>query len=159
MANKKVEKTRQEMCDMENLYSSHNTRTVMQLGDDKAMQKMKQMEFSIDLAKQIWDKAERRVKEFENENPQLKGSDNLKQHVHQARQIWDEKTRKLSKISNEVTQLRAHVDKLSEENKKHRCLIKKKDYKIDHLEQKLWETEEQLKLGREHGKEQQLWVR
>lgn len=170
MANKKVEETRQEMRDMENLYSSHNTRAVTQLGDDKAMQKMKQMEFSIDLTKQKCDKAERRVKELENENRQLKGADirngalmeerdNLKQQVQQAKQVLDEKTKKLNNISIEVTQLKAHVDKLSEENKKHRCSIEKKDNKIDHLEQKLWETEEELKHERELVQEQQLQVR
>lgn len=170
VANKKVEETRQEMRDMENLYSSHNTRAVTQLGDDKAMQKMKQMEFSIDLTKQKCDKAERRVKELENENRQLKGADirngalmeerdNLKQQVQQAKQVLDEKTKKLNNISIEVTQLKAHVDKLSEENKKHRCSIEKKDNKIDHLEQKLWETEEELKHERELVQEQQLQVR
>ena len=170
MANNKVEETRQEMRDMENLYSSHNTRAVTQLGDDKAMQKLKQMEFSIDLTKQKCDKAERRVKELENENRQLKGADIrngalmeerdcLKQQVQQAKQLLDEKTKKLNEISIEVTQLKAHVDKLSEENKKHRCLIEKKDNKIDNLEQKLWETEEELKLQKERGQEQQLQVR
>ena len=169
-ANKKVEETRQEMRDMENLYSSHNTRAVTQLGDDKTMQKMKQMEFSIDLTKQKCDKAERRVKELENENRQLEGADirngvlmeerdSLKQQVQQAKQILDEKTKKLNEMSIEVTQLKAHVDKLSEENKKHRCSIEKKDNKIDHLEQKLWETEEELKLERERGQEQQLQVK
>lgn len=170
VANKKVEETRQEMRDMENLYSSHNTRAVTQLGDDKAMQKIKQMEFSIDLTKQKCDKAERRVKELENENRQLKGADirngalmeerdNLKQQVQQAKQVLDEKTKKLNNISIEVTQLKAHVDKLSEENKKHRCSIEKKDNKIDHLEHKLWETEEELKHERELVQEQQLQVR
>lgn len=71
----------------------------------------------------------------------------------------DEKTKKLNEISIEVTQLKAHVDKLSEENKKHRCLIEKKDNKIDHLEQKLWETEEELKLERQRCQEQQSQVR
>ena len=170
VANKKVEETRQEMRDMENLYSSHNTHAVTQLGDDKAIQKMKQMEFSIDLTKQKCDKAERRVKELENEMRRLEGADirngvlmeecdNLKQQVQQAKQLLDEKTKKLNEISIEVTQLKAHVDKLSEENKKHRCSIEKKDNKIDHLEQKLWQTEEELQLERDRGQEQQLQVK
>ena len=49
-------------------------------------------------------------------------------------------------MSIEVTQLKAHVDKLSEETKKHRSLVEKKDNKIDHLEQRLWEVEEELKF-------------
>ena len=57
-------------------------------------------------------------------------------------------------MSIEVTQLKAHVDKLSEENKKHRCLIEKKDNKIDHLEQKLWGVEEELKLEKQRCQEQ-----
>lgn len=47
------------MCDMENLYSLYNICVVMQLGDDKVMQKIKQMEFSIDFIKQKCDKVER----------------------------------------------------------------------------------------------------
>ena len=69
------------MRDMENLYSSHNTRAVTQLDENKAVQKLKQMEFSIDLTKQKCEKAERRVKELENENRQLTGADIRKRSV------------------------------------------------------------------------------
>ena len=92
MANKKVEEIKQEMRDMENLYSSHKTRAVTQLDENKALQKLKQMEFSVDLTKQKCEKAEARVKELETENRQLRGADvrngalseerdNLKQQV------------------------------------------------------------------------------
>lgn len=92
VASKKVEEIKQEMRDMENLYSSHNTRAVTQLDENKALQKLKQMEFSVDLTKQKCEKAEARVKELETENRQLRGADvrngalseerdNLKQQV------------------------------------------------------------------------------
>ena len=92
LANKKVEEIKKEMRDMENLYSSHNSRSVTQLDDNKVLQKLKQMEFSVDLTKQKCEKAEARVKELENENRQLRGADirngalseerdNLKQQV------------------------------------------------------------------------------
>ena len=61
-------------------------------------------------------------------------------------------------MSIEVTQLKAHVDKLSEETKKHRSLVEKKDNKIDHLEQRLWEVEEELKFERQRCQEQQSQV-
>ena len=40
------------MRDLENLYNTHNTLSVTQLEDNKAVQKLKQMEFSLDLTKQ-----------------------------------------------------------------------------------------------------------
>ena len=64
----------------------------------------------------------------------------------------------LSEMSIEVTQLKAHVDKLSEDKKKIRCSIEKRDNKIDHLEQKLYEAEEELKLEGERCQEQQSQV-
>ena len=99
------------------------------------------MEFSIDLTKQKCEKAEIRVKELENENRQLRGSDirngalteerhNFKQQLRQVTQVLGEKSTKLNEMSIEVTQLKAHVDKLSEDNKKNRCSIEKKDNKI-----------------------------
>ena len=100
VANKKMEETRQEMRDMENLYSLHNTRSVTQLDENKAMQKLKQMEFSVELTKQKCDKFERRGKELENENQQLGGADihngalteerdNFKQQLQHAKQVLD----------------------------------------------------------------------
>ena len=74
--------------------------------------------------------------------------------VQQVKQTLGEKSKKLNEFSIEVTQLRAHVDKLSEENKKSRSSLEKKENKIDNLEQKLWETEEQLKLERQRFQEQ-----
>lgn len=81
------------MRDMENLYSSHNTLSITNQDDNKALQKLKQMELCLDLTKQKCQKAEARVKELENENRQLKGAeirngslleerDNLRQQVH-----------------------------------------------------------------------------
>lgn len=87
-----MEETKQEMRDLENLYNTHNTLSVTQLDDNKAVQKLKQMEFSLDLTKQKCEKAESRVKELETENRQMRGADirngalleernNLKQQV------------------------------------------------------------------------------
>ena len=70
----------------------------------------------------------------------------------------DEKTKKLNEISIEITQLRAYIDKLSEENKKNRSLLEKKESKIDHLEQKLWDAEEELKLEKQRFQENQSKV-
>lgn len=70
----------------------------------------------------------------------------------------DEKTKKLNELSIEITQLRAHIDKLSEENKKNRSLLEKKENKIDHLEQKLWDAEEELKLEKQRFQENQSKV-
>ena len=70
----------------------------------------------------------------------------------------DEKTKKLNQLSIEMTQLRAHIDKLSEENKKNRSLLEKKERKIDHLEQKLWDSEEELKLEKQRFQENQSKV-
>ena len=163
LANQKV----QEMRDMENLYSSHSVLSVTERDyDNKAMQKLKQMEFT----KQKCEKAEGRVKELENESRQLRGADirdgalmeerdSLKQQIQQSKQVLNEKNRKLNEQSIEVTQLKGHVDKLTDENKKSRCQLEKKDNKIDHMEQKLWEIEEELKLERQRCQEQQAQVR
>ena len=171
LANQKVEQTKQEMRDMENLYSSHSVLSVTERDDDnKAMQKLKQMEFSVELTKQKCEKAEGRVKELENESRQLRGADirngalmeerdSLKQQIQRSKQVLNEKNRKLNELSIEVTQLKAHVDKLTDENKKSRCQLEKKDNKIDHMEQKLWEIEEELKLERQRCQEQQAQVR
>lgn len=70
----------------------------------------------------------------------------------------DEKTKKLNELSIEITQLRAHIDKLCEENKKNRSLLEKKENKIDHLEQKLWDAEEELKLEKQRFQENQSKV-
>ena len=70
----------------------------------------------------------------------------------------DEKTKKLNELSIEITQLRAHIDKLSEENKENRSLLEKKESKIDHLEQKLWDAEEELKLEKQRFQENQSKV-
>lgn len=70
----------------------------------------------------------------------------------------DEKTKKLNELSIEITQLRAHIDKLSEENKKNRSLLEKKENKIDNLEQKLWDAEEELKLEKQRFQENQSKV-
>lgn len=70
----------------------------------------------------------------------------------------DEKTKKLNELSIEITQLRAHIDKLSEENKKNQSLLEKKENKIDHLEQKLWDAEEELKLEKQRFQENQSKV-
>ena len=58
-----------------------------------------------------------------------------------------------------MTQLKANVDKLTDENKKSRCQLDKKDNKIDHMEQKLWEIEEELTLERQRCREQHAQVR
>ena len=139
LANQKVEQTKQEMRDMENLYSSHSVLSVTERDDDnKAMQKLKQMEFSVELTKQKCEKAEGRVKELENESRQLRSADIrrnealmeerdiLKQQIQRSKQVLNEKNRKLNELSIEVTQLRAHVDKLTDENKKSRCQLEKK---------------------------------
>ena len=169
VASKKVEETKQEMRDMENLYSCHDRRAVTQVDDAKAAQKLKQLEFNMDLTKQKFEKAERRLKELEGENRQLRGADirnvslkeecdNMRTQLQRAKQVSDEKSRRLNEVSIEVTQLKAHVDKLSEENKKNRSAVEKKDAKIDTLEQKLWETEKELKKERENFMEQQTQV-
>ncbi|XP_067024413.1 uncharacterized protein [Acropora muricata] len=165
--NRKLEETKQEMRDMENLYSSHNTLSITNQDDNKALQKLKQMELCLDLTKQKCQKAEARVKELENENRQLKGAeirngsllderDNLRQQVQEAKKALAEKSKKLSEFSIEVTQLRAHVDKVSEENKKSLSSLEKKENKIDHLEQKLWKTEEELRLEKQRYEEQKV---
>ena len=78
--------------------------------------------------------------------------------MQQAKQVLDEKSRKLNDFSIQVTQLQAHVDKVSEENKKNRSSLEKKEKKIDDLEEKLWHTEEELKLERQRSQEQQSQV-
>lgn len=70
-----MEETKQEIRDMENLYSSHNTHSITHQDDNKTLQKLKQMELCLDLTKQKCQKAEARVKELENENRQLKGAE------------------------------------------------------------------------------------
>ncbi|CAH3159397.1 unnamed protein product [Pocillopora meandrina] len=165
-ANKKVEETKQEMRDMENLYSSQNVLSVTQRDDDsKVLHKLKQMELNVELTKQKCEKAEGRVKELESENRQLKGADirngalveerdSLKQQVQQSKQVLNEKNKKVNELSIEVTQLKVHVDKLTDENKKSRSQMEKKDNKIDQMEQKLWEIEEDLKIERQRNFEQ-----
>ena len=64
----------------------------------------------------------------------------------------------MSEFSIEVTQLRAHVDKVSEENKKSLSSLEKKESKIDHLQQKLCEAEEELRLEKQRYEEQRLQV-
>ncbi|XP_068683876.1 centromere-associated protein E-like isoform X2 [Montipora foliosa] len=167
VANKQVEEIKQEMRDMENLYSSHNTRSITHLDENRALQKLKQMELSVDLTKQKCEKAEGRVKELENENRELKWADirnnnlleerdKLRQQVQQVQKTLDEKSKKLSEFSIEVTQLRTHIDRLSDENKKNRSSLEKKDNKIDNLEQKLWAVEEELKLEKQrHANEEE----
>ena len=169
-ANKKVEETKQEMRDMENLYSSQNVLSVTHRDDDsKVLHKLKQMELNVELTKQKCEKAEGRVKELESENRQLKGADirngalveerdSLKQRVQQSKQVLNEKNKKVNELSIEVTQLKAHVDKLTDENKKSRSQMEKKDNKIDQMEQKLWEIEEDLKIERQRNFEQKAQV-
>ncbi|XP_022801236.1 kinesin-like protein KIN-7I [Stylophora pistillata] len=168
VANKKVEETKQEMRDMENLYSSHNVLSVTQRDDDsKVVQKLKQMELNVELTKQKCEKAEGRVKELESENRQLKGADirngalaeerdSLKQQVQQSKQVLSEKNKKVNELSIEVTQLKAHVDKLTDESKRSRSQLEKKDNMVDQMEQKLWEIEEELKIERQRCQEHQM---
>lgn len=167
--NRKLEETKQEIRDMENLYSSHNTHSITHQDDNKTLQKLKQMELCLDLTKQKCQKAEARVKELENENRQLKGAEvsngslleereKLRQQVQEAKKALGEKSKKLSEFSIEVTQLRAHVDKVSEENKKSLSSLEKKESKIDHLQQKLCEAEEELRLEKQRYEEQKLQV-
>ena len=170
VANKKVEETKQEMRDMENLYSSHNVLSVTQRDDDsKVVQKLKQMELNVELTKQKCEKAEGRVKELESENRQLKGADirngalaeerdSLKQQVQQSKQVLSEKNKKVNELSIEVTQLKAHVDKLTDESKRSRSQLEKKDNTVDQMEQKLWEIEEELKIERQRCQEHQMQV-
>lgn len=78
--------------------------------------------------------------------------------MQEAKKALEEKSNKLSHFSIEVTQLRAHVDKVSEENKKSRSSLEKKNNKIDHLEQKLWQAEEELQLEKQRYEEQKAQV-
>jgi hypothetical protein len=71
ICNKQLEDTKQQMRDMEQLYSQHSKSIVPSSGNDKTAHRLKQVEFNLDITKQKYEKAELRLKEFEHENRQV----------------------------------------------------------------------------------------
>ena len=166
VASRDLQQSRQELRDLENLHSSHNSWAGPAPSNQeggKATQKLKQLQFNLELTKQKCEKAEKRAKELENENKILEradransclfaGRDVPRQRAQEVQDMLTEKTRRIGELGIEVTQLRDHVELLASEKKKVKAQLEKTERKVEDLEQKLCEEQEKLRRRREDAK-------